>query len=403
VLAGLGVGIASVAHGANLLIAPAIGLLILATMRRRGGKRTLVAGLAFAGGTMAAILPVTVRNYTVAGDVVLLTSNGGMNFFIGNNSNATGTHTVYEYPFALTSLRDYYLRPERGPDEPTPSQVSRNVGAEAWSWIKSDPVAALGLWTKKFALFWNNTELAINDHYHFFRQFSAVLRLPLVLFGMVAAVGLTGAVCLAGRLRDVRVLYIVLIAQVAAFVVMFVLGRYRFLAAACLMVMAGGQVAWWVAQIRTGSYRKLGGSLLLLAVFGIGTYWPIEGFDARRGQAKLYAALGGAYLQQARQAQDSELLDRAIDALTTAAELPWTESGLLASRSRLLFQLGNAWELRGESERAIDAWRQAEAEVEEELALPRGNYLPVRPPVDVLQRRLQMVQEKLRRAVGAAE
>jgi tetratricopeptide (TPR) repeat protein len=141
----------------------------------------------------------------------------------------------------------------------------------------------------------------------------------------------------------------------------------------------------------------------LLAVFGIGTYWPIEGFDARRGQAKLYAALGGAYLQQARQAQDSELLDRAIDALTTAAELPWTESGLLASRSRLLFQLGNAWELRGESERAIDAWRQAEAEVEEELALPRGNYLPVRPPVDVLQRRLQMVQEKLRRAVGAAE
>lgn len=401
-LAGVGVGVASVAHGANLLIAPMIGVMILATVQRRGGKRTALAALAFSGGTLAPILPITVRNYVVAGDVVLVSSNGGMNFFIGNNATATGTHIVYQYPFKMTSLRDYYVGGKRGPDDPRPSQVSRSVAAEAWSWIRSNPIDAARLWALKFALFWNNVELAINDNYYFFRQFSAVLGLPLVSFGLVAAMGLTGAVCLSGRWRELRAIHLVLVAQVAAFVIMFVLGRYRFLAAACLMILSGGQVAWWIARVRQADHRRLVGSLILLCLFAFGVYWPIQGYDQRRGQANLYAALGSVHMERVRQERDAEALEQALAAFTTAAELPWTERGLLSSRSRLLFQLGNAWELRGDLQKAVDAWRQAVEEVQAEMALPCGDYLPICPLAEMLERRLEMVREKIRRAMRAS-
>ena len=57
--------------------------------------------LFFALGTILPILPVTVRNILVADDFVLLTSNGGINFYLGNNENAIGVFvTPTDFDFA---------------------------------------------------------------------------------------------------------------------------------------------------------------------------------------------------------------------------------------------------------------------------------------------------------------
>ncbi len=43
------------------------------------------------GGVIVPIVPVAVRNFEEGGDPVLLSTNGGLNLFIGNNEHYTPT------------------------------------------------------------------------------------------------------------------------------------------------------------------------------------------------------------------------------------------------------------------------------------------------------------------------
>src|SRR5437867_8660195 len=54
-------------------------------------KRTIAAAL-FTVGTVAAILPVSVRNYRVGGEWVWISAHGGHNFYIGNRPAANGLY-----------------------------------------------------------------------------------------------------------------------------------------------------------------------------------------------------------------------------------------------------------------------------------------------------------------------
>ena len=52
----------------------------------------------------AVISPWTLRNYRVHGEWILISSNGGINFWIGNNEQATGEFIEPPY-FAQTCSR----------------------------------------------------------------------------------------------------------------------------------------------------------------------------------------------------------------------------------------------------------------------------------------------------------
>jgi len=74
-----------------ILLAPILAVLALwlgGGLRRRG----LLAAGAFTLGTVLMIVPVTVRNWAVSHEFVLLTTGGGEVFFIGNNADANGLY-----------------------------------------------------------------------------------------------------------------------------------------------------------------------------------------------------------------------------------------------------------------------------------------------------------------------
>src|SRR5205085_11421411 len=66
-------------------------LLTLCTGRltRRGR-----ASLALVAGIALAIAPVAIRNYAVSGELALVSSHGGLNFYIGNHEGATRTYQI---------------------------------------------------------------------------------------------------------------------------------------------------------------------------------------------------------------------------------------------------------------------------------------------------------------------
>src|SRR6185369_12215986 len=83
--AGVLAGVLALLRENALLIAPLLALLAYRrNLLRHGG--------AFLLGTALALLPVALRNAWVGGEPLPTTSQGGVNFYIGNNAQADGTY-----------------------------------------------------------------------------------------------------------------------------------------------------------------------------------------------------------------------------------------------------------------------------------------------------------------------
>lgn len=353
VVSGVTLGLCALAHGtALLLVVGVLGWILVGQPRdeRKTGLRRCALLLA---GVVPVIGMVTVRNYVVSDDLVLLTSNAGKNLFIGNNSEATGTYCSRPILLVGSSLRFYKQGLKRGPDDPKASEVSRMIARRAWEFCRENPRRAIELVGVKLRLFFYAVEIGINDHFYFAKRFSTTLRLPLLTFGIIAPIGLTGAVFAMRQRRKSLLLLTVVVTQVAAFAIMFVIARYRLVTVACLMVFAGGQVAWWVDHLRRRRYRDVGWSFLLLAVFAAAVHLPMEGFDTEYGLGQQYAKVGVACLQHG----DGDGAVRAFQQATECNFRPWNTEPAL--RGRCYVHLGDLYSQRGQEPEAVRMYELA--------------------------------------------
>jgi 4-amino-4-deoxy-L-arabinose transferase-like glycosyltransferase len=164
--AGLALGVAAVF---SPLILPFVPLAALAVWRPKP-----VAALALVIATAVPIAPVTWQNWKRGGEAVLVSSNGGLNFYLGNNANYRDTFT---------------LRPGRHWDElnsaPDREGVTTAGGRSKWfyargfEWVRGSPVRAAGLYLRKLYLFFNGAEIPRDSDVYAARADSPVLRLLL--------------------------------------------------------------------------------------------------------------------------------------------------------------------------------------------------------------------------------
>ncbi|MDH3976793.1 MAG: glycosyltransferase family 39 protein, partial [Deltaproteobacteria bacterium] len=92
-LSGLLLGISAIIRPNILFFAPLALLWIFSFFRKEGTAKSILHCFLFFAGTITAIAPVTARNYLLTGDRVLITSSGGLNFYLGNNKDASGILT----------------------------------------------------------------------------------------------------------------------------------------------------------------------------------------------------------------------------------------------------------------------------------------------------------------------
>lgn len=196
--AGVLVGVLALVRPNALLWVPTIGLWILWVMSRRGMKRRAIVGAAaLVIGTLIAVVPVTIRNSVVGDDFVPISSNGGVNLFIGNNERADGLvrgtmpgigtlDTSFDHLAIVASVERKTGRRMKH------SEVSDYLADEAFGWMRKHPGRVVGLMWKKTLLFWGPTEPADNKVVAGDRAHSAILsRIPLT-FSMVLALALAG-------------------------------------------------------------------------------------------------------------------------------------------------------------------------------------------------------------------
>ena len=87
--AGLLAGAAALLAPALILVAAAVVLWTAFGPGLRPDRKSLLRGAAVLAGVVAVIAPVTIHN-TLSGSFVVISSNAGVNAFIGNNPDATG-------------------------------------------------------------------------------------------------------------------------------------------------------------------------------------------------------------------------------------------------------------------------------------------------------------------------
>jgi tetratricopeptide (TPR) repeat protein len=359
-------------------------------LARRGGA--LVAGLALA------LLPVALRNGVVGGDFLPTTSQGGVNFYIGNNARADGTYQPIIPGKQIPELerREPARLAEQALGRPlSPGEVSRYWLGQALGWAREHPGAFLRLQLRKLGMFWSWYEWPDAVDYYYVKTLSPALRLPLLEFGGAVILALAGIFLARRRLGAFAPALLFALGWMASTVIFFLFSRYRLPAVPALLVLGGGALAEIPEAWRTR--RKVAASLL--AICAAAFLLPrVAGFAPRMDL--VHYNLGRLYEEQGRPGEAGEHYQAAL-ALNPRDFLACLNLGNLAARRRdwpaalRFYQQAAALEPRSDDAQSnlggawlsIRDFAQAEEHLDRALALNSQNLPALQNKTLLLARR----------------
>lgn len=195
--AGLVMGLAAITRPAIL---PLIIILPLALLLKWGwsARRKLVNPVLWALiGLALPIFPVTLANLANGGEFVLIATSGGVNFYIGNNTEADGITVIAPGPQSqLGKYRDNVWTSSTNEAERragkvlSQAEVSTFWFGEAMKEMAHEPLKAVRRLLKKFYLFWHGQEILNNRSLYDASDYSWFMRLTLWRFGLNFPTGL---------------------------------------------------------------------------------------------------------------------------------------------------------------------------------------------------------------------
>jgi tetratricopeptide (TPR) repeat protein len=223
-------------------------------------------GILFAG-VLLGVLPATLNNLSY-GDFVLISSNTGINFYIGNNAASTG---AYEEPPGLDLSSDFTGRQvaerEMGRHLKS-SEVSSYWTGKTLDDIKRSPIGFVGGLFKKAWLYLWYFDISQAESIEIQHLFSPVFKLPLAGFGLVLIFGMIGM--LSGKLDDNRWMLILLfLSSFVGTVLFFVVGRFKLVGALPLLISSGAGVILLYNLLRNRNWisaAKYAGIAILILI-----------------------------------------------------------------------------------------------------------------------------------------
>jgi pentatricopeptide repeat protein len=377
-----------------------LGVLVpwmLVRLRRDGVslRRSLFYVVAVLLGALLVISPVTARNWMVGKDFVPIASQGGVNFFIGNNRDSDGSTAIVPGTRA-TWWGGYYdavqLAEEAAGRSLKASEVSNYWFKRGLEFMRDEPATALRLMAKKLALFWGGAEIANNKDIYFFTERRPLLNLLLwpgivfCPFGIVAPLALAGMV-LAWRRREGTggLLALFVFGYMASVVLFFVTARFRLPVIPFLLPFAAYCL---VSLYRERRFSRWAFALVFIVVFGVMVNMNLAGTPLP-SRAESHNSLGGVYLAKQMHPEALEEFGRALDIdpnyvrsiaglartyiamdSTDKARQQWERAiSVSPDMAELHFHVGFSYYAQGRVDDAIASWKEA-ARLQPELPQP---------------------------------
>lgn len=348
-LSGLLLGLTALARP-NILIFLPIALFWIAFRLKDRGRGIVL----FAAGALLVILPVTIRNYAVTGDFVLISSQGGVNFYMGNNPWSTG-HSAW----VPGTPRDWWAEgypatikiAERDTGKPLKaSQVSAYWWKKALTEMSSRPLQWTQLLSRKIHYLLAGHEISNTEDIYYQREFSALLAVLMwekgiaFPFGLILPLAFLG-LALSFRWRRQSHLILFQASYAISIILFFVTARYRLplVPIFCLWAAAGLVVPFRLArQGQIGKYAITGLAFIILLI--LVNRNPLRGSEIPCVDGSIN--MGNKHLE-------NKQYEKAIAAFREAAILDSQSARSANGAGVALLGLGRIDEAKREFERAI--------------------------------------------------
>jgi len=269
-LAGFVLGLSALGRGTILLFVPLVFFWFILNEKKE--RKTILRNFAvFCTGVLLVLAVCTLRNFVVTGDFVVISSNWGVNFYQGTNEFATGKISSplpnVDSPQVMVAELGKHAENVTGKNL-TESEVARFWFLKGVEYVRKNPLDYAKLELRKFLLFWNWYEIPSNTNYYFFSRFSGLLQSGfLLMFGIIAPLGLLGILLSAEQLRKTSILIFMIVSAVLSVLIFFVDSRYRLPAVAFLMIFAAYALHWFFDSLKSKKYKKILISLVVLILF----------------------------------------------------------------------------------------------------------------------------------------
>jgi len=292
---GLVFGLAAVSRPNVLLVIPFLMLwLFFISSNAAALWHRVKAPLALAVGVIVVIIPVTIRNVLVTGDFILISSQGGVNFYLGNNEYANGLSMLMpEVDMTDESLTWRQFIPltkaaaeKEAGHELSPAEQSAFWTRKALNFIRNHPGRFLELVWRKTVYLLNGFENSDNYDIYYERIKSRLYSLllwksPLFFpFGVLLPLTLVGVYVRRKEFSRLLPLYLFIIAYIPSIILFLVTARHRLPLVPFMIVIAAAGVVKLVNDWKQLSRKQLLIPLLLFvggALLVNRTYYQ-EGF-----------------------------------------------------------------------------------------------------------------------------
>jgi len=258
-IVGTVVGLTGLARGNVLLLLAGLPLLLWMESETKPElrHRRLRYAIVLVAGGLLLLAPATLRNIIVARDFVVLTSNGGVNLLIGQQADYKGIFVpiMDEAEAEFDPSMEPALERELG-RELKGSEVSRTLTRRAWNTFRDDLRAMPLHYLRKAYRFWNGYELPQIVSYDHWRQEFGALRVLMVPFTLLSALGLLGLCYLP---RPGRSVVLVLVAvYFVSLLPFFPTSRYRQPIAPLLAIGAAAYLVTLATDLARRRHRVAG-------------------------------------------------------------------------------------------------------------------------------------------------
>ena len=257
-ISGIFIGLTALGRATILFFPLAVGIYWLVEYYVEKSKRKIrpwpKTMLLFAG-VVIGIMPATLHNLSY-GDLMPISSNTGINFYIGNNINSPG---AYEEPPGLNLSTDFTGRKvaeKEAGRQLKSSEVSSFWMSKTMGDIQRAPGHFIsGLFKKTWLYLWYY-DISQAESLEIQHEFSPLFNLPLAGFGLIMVFGLMGM--LYSRIDENRwILILLFVSNLIGVILFFVIGRFKLLGSLALLIAAGNGVMTVIQFIAQRQWRKL--------------------------------------------------------------------------------------------------------------------------------------------------
>ncbi len=264
--------------------------------------RKFVKLLPFLLATALPVLPVFISNLS-HGSTTLVASQGGINFFIGNNEQADGVSAsfpglgnAWHNDDAVRLVKEQY-------PEITEKEISGHFYREGLEFLFSPK--GMKLLLKKTGLFFHGAFIGNNGDIDFYRRFSPVLRIPNPS-GLIFAFGIMGLIFV--RKKGMPLIALLIIIYSGIVILFFVNTRFKLPVYPPLILSAAFFIDYTIDQTKGKRVIILTLAIFLSILFSI-DFFGLSNFNS----GAFHFSMGIAEMRQGRHEQAEDYFHQSLE------------------------------------------------------------------------------------------